>query len=167
MKSRVVVDTNVAIAANGRDTHADSKCRQACAKELAAACREMIVVIDNKNLIFKEYLDNLRPQDKQSKVKKDDPGFLFFRHVNDYQWGGERVRRVPITPCSDERRSFEELPENGLDPSDRKFLATAKVGKADILNATDSDWNQQKALTERLKVTVQQLCPQHASKQNR
>lgn len=167
MKSRVVVDTNVAIAANGRDTHADSACQQACVKELAAACREMIIVIDNKDLIFKEYLDNLRPKDKKSKVKKDDPGFLFFRHVENYQWGGERVRRVPITPSSNASRSFEELPPNTLDRSDRKFLATAKVGKADILNATDSDWNQQKALTESLGVTVRQLCPQHASKQSR
>lgn len=129
MKSRVVVDTNVAIAANGRDTHADSACQRACVKELAVACREMIVVIDNKNLIFKEYLNNLRPQDKQSKVKKDDPGFLFFRHVKDHQWGEERVRHVPITPCSDERRSFEELPTNDLDPSDRKFLATPWPGR--------------------------------------
>ena len=167
MNSWVVVDTNVAIAANGWDTHADSECQQACVKELAAVCREMIVVIDNNNLIFKEYLDNLRPKDKKSKVKKDDPGFLFFRHVNDYQWGGERVRQVPITPSSDASRSFEELPPNTLDKSDRKFLATAVSGKADILNATDSDWSEQEELTKRLRVEVRQLCPQHASKQNR
>ncbi len=158
-----VVDTNVAIAANGRDTHADAECQRACVKELAAARRDVIVV-DDKDLIFKEYLDNLRPKDQQRKTRKEDPGFLFFRHIRDYQWGGERVRRVPITPCSDHRRGFEELPVNDLDPSDRKFLATAVVGEADILNATDSDWGQQEELTKGLGVEVRQICPQHASK---
>ncbi len=79
-------------------------------------------------------------------------------------YGGIRVRRVPITPCDDQCRGFEELPENKLDPSDRKFLAVATVAKAEILNATDSDWSEQEALTDKLGVTVRQLCPQHASK---
>ena len=44
-------------------------------------------------------------------------------------------------------RGFEELPVNRLDRADRKFLATAVVGNAPILNATDSDWDEQKELT--------------------
>ena len=32
---------------------------------------------------------------------------------------------VAITPCSDDRLGFKELPENDLDKSDRKFLAAA------------------------------------------
>ena len=79
-------------------------------------------------------------------------------------YGGKRVRQVSITPCNDGRRSFAELLENGLDPSDRKFLAVAVVAQAEILNATDSDWSEQEALTSDLGVSVRQLCPQHASK---
>ena len=47
---------------------------------------------------------------------------------------------------------------------DRKFLAVAVVADAEILNATDSDWSEQEALTRELGVRVRQLCPQHASK---
>ncbi len=70
---------------------------------------------------------------------------------------------VRITP-SDESRGFAELPKNELDPSDRKFLAVAVKAGAAILNATDSDWDEQSALLERLGVPLEQLCPQHQSK---
>ena len=80
-------------------------------------------------------------------------------------YGARRVRLVSITPSRDERSGFEDLPENDFDPSDRKFLAAAVVGRAIILNATDSDWSEREELTGSLGVTVRQLCPQHASKQ--
>ena len=44
-----------------------------------------------------------------------------------------------MTPTEDDRRGFEELPENTFDPSDRKFLAVAIVANAVVLNATDTD----------------------------
>ena len=91
-------------------------------------------------------------------------GDVFFKHVFNYQYRSDRVRRVAITPSVDDRRGFEELPENGLDRSDRKFLAVAFVASAVLLNATDSDWVEHKALTERLGVDVEQLCPRYASK---
>ena len=65
---------------------------------------------------------------------------------------------------ADDRRGFDELPENTLDRSDRKFLAVAVVSKAVILNATDSDWYHQQALLSRLRIRLRQLCPQYASK---
>ena len=77
---------------------------------------------------------------------------------------GDRVRQASITPIRDESRGFRELPNNGLDPSDRKFLAVAVVGEAEIVNATDSDWSEQEELTRDLGVSVRQLCPQHAAK---
>ena len=89
---------------------------------------------------------------------------MFFRYLFNHGYDETRVRRISITPCSDDRLGFKELPENDLDKSDRKFLAAALVAQATILNATDSDWSEQEALTKSLGVTVQQLCPQHASK---
>ncbi len=91
-------------------------------------------------------------------------GDKFFKHVFDNSYKPARVRRVRITPTDDDGRGFEELPVNSLDRADRKFLATAVVGNAPILNATDSDWNEQKELTTKVGVEVRQLCPQHASK---
>ena len=59
----------------------------------------------------------------------------------------------------DDRKGFEELPENTFDRSDRKAVAVA--AEAVVLNATDSDWSEHKALMEELGVIVEELCPQH------
>ena len=153
-----VVDTNVAIAANGKNTHADLACQLACVETLRAVCDDAVVVLDDKNLIFDEYKDRL------SFSGAPGVGDAFFKHVYDHMYGGKRVLQVSITPCSDRRRGFEELPDNDFDPSDRKFLAVAVVSGAEILNATDSDWSEQEELTGGLGVRVRQLCPQHARK---
>ena len=74
------------------------------------------------------------------------------------------LRRVAVTPSDDDRRGFDELPENRFDRSDRKFLAVAVAAKAVVLNATDSDWGEHESLMDELGVEVKQLCPQHATK---
>ncbi len=153
-----VVDTNVAIAANGRRTHADLQCQLVCVVKLEDVCVRRIVAVDDGGLIFDEYKGRLH------FAGAPGVGDKFFKHVFDHRYDKNRVRRVLITPSSDDRRGFEELPENDLDKSDRKFLATALVAGAAILNATDSDWSEQEAMTKQLEVTVRQLCPQHASK---
>ena len=153
-----VVDTNVAIAANGRSTHADLQCQLVCVVKLEDVCVRRIVAVDDGDLIFDEYKERLH------FAGAPGVGDKFFKHVFDHRYDKNRVRRVLITPSSDDRRGFKELPENDLDKSDRKFLATALVAGAAILNATDSDWSEQEALTKQLEVTVRQLCPQHASK---
>lgn len=153
-----VVDTNVAIAANGRDTHADENCRLTCIETLETICSEATVILDDANLIFNEYRENL------SFAGAPGVGDAFFKHVFSHMYGGTRVRQVAITVSNDVHRGFEELPNNEFDPSDRKFLAVAVVAQATILNATDSDWSEQESLMCDLRVSVRQLCPQHASK---
>ena len=91
-------------------------------------------------------------------------GDQFFIHVINNRYDETRVQRIAVTPIDDERRSFEELPENTFDRSDRKFLAVAVSAEAVVLNATDSDWGEQRELMDGLGVKVEQLCPQHASK---
>lgn len=153
-----VVDTNVAIAANGRNTHADPDCQRACITELLEFLRGEIVAIDDLGLIFDEYKNKLR------FAGAPGVGDMFFKYVHDHQGVPTRVSRVSITLSDDDSRGFEELPENKLDKSDRKFLATAVVAQAAILNATDSDWSEQEALTSQLGVQVRQICPQHATR---
>ena len=118
-----------------------------------------VVVVDDKYLILGEYYNVIQKL-------KGAPGVFhtFFKYINTYMFHGDRVRQVSITPIRDESRGFKELPKNGLDPSDRKFLAVAVVGEAEIVNATDSDWSEQEELTQDLGVGVRQLCPQHAAK---
>ena len=87
----------------------------------------------------------------------------------DNQYQPTRIHRVQISRVEDDERGFEELPPNAFDRSDRKFLAVAVVANATVVNATDSDWdedwNESAALMSSLGVEVRQLCPQHATKQ--
>ena len=113
------------------------------------------VAIDDGNLILDEYRNHL------NFAGRPGVGDLFFKHVFDHQYQEGRVRRVPVTPTEDDRRGFEELPENTFDRSDRKFLAVAVAARVVVLNAVDSDWGEQQALMDELGVVVKELCPQH------
>lgn len=150
-----VVDTNVAIAANGRDTHADTKCQLRCVEQLKLVVEREVVAVDDKGLVTEEYQNRL--------IFAGAPGVgdAFWKHVFNNQYLEERVRRVTITPSDDDKRGFEELPENTFDQSDRKFLAVAVVAGAEVLNATDNDWSEHETLMQQLEVEVEQLCPQH------
>lgn len=153
-----VVDTNVAIVANTRDTHADVACQLACIDKLSHLVREGVVAVDETGLILDEYRGYL------SHSGQPGVGDAFFKHIFDHQYGDGRVRRVSVTPSDDDGRGFEELPENTFDRSDRVFLAVALVGGATVVNATDSDWDEHAGLMDELGVAVEQLCPQHARK---
>ena len=154
-----VVDTNVAIAANGRNTHADPQCQSACIEKLEAVVKNQVIAVDDQGAIVGEYAKHLN--------HSGEPGVgdTFFKHVFNNQYQGARVRRVPVTPSEDEGRGFEELPPNSFDPSDRKFVAVAVAAGAVVLNATDSDWDEHAPLMSHLAVEVRQLCPQHSTKQ--
>ena len=154
-----VVDTNVAIAANGRNTHADDQCQFACVEKLEAVVKNQVIAVDDQGAIVVEYSKHLNHSGMPGI------GDVFFKHVFNNQYQDARVRRVPVTPSADEGRGFEELPPNRFDPSDRKFVAVAVAGDAVVLNATDSDWDEHAALMSSLAVEVHQLCPQHATKQ--
>ena len=155
---RTVTDTNVLIAANGRDTHADLACQLACVEAIMAIRANGIAVLDSNGSILTEYARHCNYRGQPGV------GDIFFKHLLDNQYAGARVKLVAITGIDDSQRGFVELPENDLDPSDRKFLAAAVAAQAVILNATDSDWVEQQALVERLSVAVRQLCPQHVTK---
>lgn len=151
-----MVDTNVPIVANGRDTNADEQCRLNCIMRILEIRSSGTVVLDDHDRIFKEYGRHLHFRGEPGA------GDAFYKHLFNHLYSESRVIRVAITPSYNDQRGFEELPENELDPSDREFLAVAKVASAPILNATDSDWYEQHALLECLSVSVEQLCPHHA-----
>ena len=164
IRKDVVVDTNVPVVANGRDTEqADEACQLASIKAIVEVQDRGRVVLDDQGdphevaggyrTILDEYKDNL--------CFRGEPGVGdgFFKYVYDRQYTENYVRRVPITGIDDDKRGFRELPRNNLDPSDRKFLAVAAVSKAPIINAVDRDWDEQQALLDRLSIEVKQLCP--------
>lgn len=152
----VVVDTNVAITANGHDTHASLACQYACTvflEELLSPVKRAHIVLDEQGLIFTEYSNHLH--------YKGQPGVgdIFFKYLHDHMYLGKKIRLVPITSIADEACGFNELPPNSVDKSDRKFLAAAVTAGAEIVNAVDTDWHEQKAFVAGLGVNIQQLCP--------
>ncbi|MDE0054131.1 MAG: hypothetical protein OXP28_03130 [Gammaproteobacteria bacterium] len=150
----VVVDTNVAIAANGgKYAEGDIQCHLCCVERLESVVKQDTVAIDTTHLIMEEYGNNL------SHAGGPGMGDAFFKHVFNYQYHGGRVRRIDVTRSDDDRKGFEELPDNQFDRSDRKFLAVALVAKAVVLNSTDGDWSENATLMKELGVSVEELCP--------
>ena len=150
-----VVDTNVAIVANGGDkTDTDYLCQLTCVERLEHLVKKGTVAVDTNGLILEEYADHL--------CWSGGPGVgdVFFKHVFT-QYHDDKIRRVTVNSSPDDRKGFEELPENTFDRSDRKFLAVAVAAKAEVLNATDGDWGEHKALMDTMGVEVEQLCPQY------
>jgi len=155
----VVVDTNVAMAANGRNTHASLTCQYACTEfleGLVSLRKRTRIVLDEQGLIFAEYRNRLH--------FKGQPGVgdMFFKYLHDHMYLGKKIQLVPITPIADETRGFNELPSNSVDKSDRKFLATALVAGAAVVNALDGGWHKQTDFVTELGVNVRQLCPDQA-----
>ncbi|HTH39375.1 MAG TPA: hypothetical protein VL968_01210, partial [Rhodocyclaceae bacterium] len=74
----------------------------------------------------------------------------------------EKIAIIPITPNALETTGFDELPENNIDKSDRKFLAVALCGNGTLINALDSDWHEQAKFISDIGVEVKQLCPDHS-----
>ena len=157
---RAIVDTNVLVVANGRNTHADLECQIQCVRAIRDISLKGSAVVDDGWLILDEYRKRLNFEGQPGA------GDAFFKHIYDNMYSSKRVERVSITVVDDEERTFKELPPNTLDRSDQKFLAVAVVARAPILNATDSDWHNERELVSRLDVVVQQLCPKHATRRN-
>ena len=104
-----VVDTNVAIVANKGDTHADKPCQKTCIEKLMDVVEHGVVAVDVWGCILSEYGRHLCFSGRPGM------GDAFFKHVFNYQYRDSRVKRIEVTPSDDDRRGFEELPENGFD----------------------------------------------------
>ena len=156
----VVVDTNVAVVANGRAEQASPDCLQACLDALKNIRERRMVVLDDAMRILKEYMDNL------SLSGQPGLGDAFLKWVWDHQ-ATTRCEQVHITPKSGEEDNFEEFPADpalaGFDLSDRKFVAVARVSrhKPPVLNAVDTDWWVFRTPLKKHRVRVRFLCPEH------
>ena len=156
--SPVVVDTNVALTANGTANQADLQCVQKCMQELAAIKNEHQLLLDDAGLILLEYLK------QKPHGFPQGPGDAFLVWVYDNQANPAHVRSVPVTLLNDDPRGFAEFPVDAdletFDSDDRKFVAVALASGVSprILNATDTDWWQHRAALNRNGVFVEFLC---------
>jgi len=155
---KVVIDTNVAIAANGRNTHACIKCQLECVEfldSLTSVGSRKKIYLDDLDLLLNEYRPHLNFHGQPGI------GDAFYKFLHDHKYSGRKVSLVSITLNSDTETGFDELPANSIDPSDRKILAIAVVSAAKIVNALDNDWHEKRNFLEDLGIDVIQLCPEH------
>ncbi len=162
MTGRNVVDTNVLIVANERDSLADPQCQLACIELLERIGEAGVVfLLDDRELIMTEYARYC------SYSGAPGVGDIFFKTLYDRQYTGGAVERIAVWPVPDPSRGFDNLPENRFDPSDRKFLSVAKAGHGRVVNATESDWSEHKDFVVAQGVEVTELCPHRLRRSRR
>ena len=155
----VIVDTNVAVVANGRAEQASEECVETCIDRLLQInSGEVKLALDDQRRIIQEYRQNLSP-DGQPGI-----GDVFLKWVETNWANPQRCDLVPITPVGNSENDFEEFPTdpelNDFDPDDRKFIAVALVHpeKPPILQAVDSRWLDFRDALRQNSVTVEFIC---------
>ena len=156
----VVVDTNVAVVANGGTEQAGPDCVLACLRALKSVIDESLVALDDGWRIMNEYMRYISPSGQAGA------GDMFMKWVWANQANPERCELVRITPRASNGEDYEEFPDDpelaGFHRSDRKFAAVALAsgyGPA-VLNATDTDWWHYRRPLEKHGVLVEFLCPE-------
>jgi hypothetical protein len=152
----VVIDANVLIAANRRDTHADLACAAACARVLLDAADGHVVLEDTSDLAWAEYKNYCNFSGQPG------PGDRFFVWFARNRWTPGRVRRVDIGKDHEEMR--ESLPADlrAFDLSDHKWIAIYMGGDGKVLyNALDSDWSEHADALLKAGINVTELCWHH------
>ncbi len=156
-KPEIVMDTNVAVVANGKAQQADRDCILKCINRLSHIRDECRLLLDNRNLILKEYLGNL------SLSGQPGLGDTFFKWLWQNHANPEYCRKVAVKPRED--RGFEEFPEDpnlsSFDRDDRKFVAVALASETGpkVLNASDADWWHYRQALRQHGVEIVFLCP--------
>lgn len=155
--SRCVVDTNVAIVANGRPNPEDLRppsisCRKAAVTFLSELVKKGTVLLDLEGGIQAEYRNHLNPSGAPGV------GDRFYQEV--LRSAPKLVERVSLPKRPD--GEYEDLPQAlidiGFDPSDRKFAALACKAGVPVHNATDSDWIENSITLASAGVQVENLC---------
>ncbi len=153
----MIVDTNVAVVANGQSLQASPNCVDTCINRLEGIIRgEEKLVLDDMWIILSEYLRNLR---SSGEPGTGDRFLLWLLRNKDTQ-----CDLVSITPVNGSDNEFEEFPDdpalNDFDPDDRKFIAVAIAHpeKPPILQAVDSKWLDFRDAFRRNGVTIAFIC---------
>lgn len=156
-----VVDTNVAVVANGDSNGASMQCQLACIAQLRYVKESGLVVIDSLGRMLSEY--------RRYLCQSGQPGVgdAFFRHLFLNQANPRKCEQVTITPHSENPDEFAEFPDDdelqSFDMGDRKFVAVALASKRrpEIQNAVDTDWWHARQALRRHRVRIRFLCPDH------
>lgn len=141
--TRRVVDTNVAIVANGSGTSASAPCQLAALSALRNLLQVGRIIVDAAGEMLEEYRRLLSPSGQPGVGDR-----FLYEVLTNYT---SKVERVHLEKHAD--GSFVDFPNDArlatFDLSDRKFAAAARKQGVPVMNATDTDWlEHRQALTE-------------------
>lgn len=131
-----VIDTNVALVVRFGEQH-PPELVDACEERLERILEERLpVVTDSDGEIVSEYLNKLNRSGQPSL------GDRFAAYVHDYRFAWDASMRPEIAPHPTEPNTYGALggDDAEIDPSDRKFVAAAKVAGVPVVEATDTKW---------------------------
>lgn len=150
----VIVDTNVAVVANGQNADVVDACVNACKRFIAGIQAGRVVLLDSSDEIRTEYAKALRIG------RPYQLGARFLLHVLQHQYDTRYIRRVDLPKRSD--GGFIDFPEAAglttFDQSDRKFAALARRTRIAVSNATDSDWVDHRSALNANGIAVDFIC---------
>lgn len=146
-----VIDTNVPLVVKLPDGHP---------AELVDACEVMLeniiegrvpVVTDEGGEIFDEYVHQLDWSGQPSL------GDMFARYVHENRYRWDDAMRPDIKPGEPGTNTYGVLDgdHDEIDPSDRKFVAAAKVAGVPVVQAADTKWLDWGAVLGRHGVSVE------------
>lgn len=144
-----VVDTNVPLVVKFSAGH-PAELLDACETVLEEILlRRLPVVTDLDGEILAEYLHKLNFSGQPSL------GDEFARYVHDHRFTWDDAMRPDIEPDGTEN-GYAVLGDDDaeIDPSDRKFVATAKVAGVPVVQAADTKWLDWGDVLSRHGVTV-------------
>ncbi len=148
-----VVDTNVAVVANGRHTNASIDCRLAAIDFLNTLIARGKAILDLGGEIQAEYHRYLNPSGQPGV------GDRFYQTVlNSAPLRVERIS-LPKDRSTGEFSDFPTDPDLSSFPrDDRKFAAAARKTGKPVANAVDSDWINHILALKKNGIKVQFIC---------
>lgn len=150
--SRVVIDANVLIAANLRETHVSVSCAAASARFLLHA-QDEVILEDTAGMALAEYRRYCHMSGQPGA------GDRFLQWFMRARWSAEHVARIDIGETAAEATGRIPPRLRGFDPSDHKWVALYLLGGADVIaNSADSDYSEWSAAFADEGVVVRELC---------
>ena len=110
-----------------------------------------VIFLDESEQILQEYIKNLNTSGQPGV---GDRFLASFIHNNSSQ-------KVEYHNILDDNNAYKlpaEILQSSFDKDDHKFAALAIVGKAKVVNASDSDWFMHKNLLEKHGISILFLC---------
>lgn len=156
--SNYIIDTNVFIVSNGKETHISGNDIMNCQEFIVSLYNNSLIFIDSGFLFFEEYFKKLN--------RSGQPGIgdAFVKWLYENQNNKSVCVNIDINPLNNEGTSFSvfAVPDDleKFDLSDRKFVAVAIASSnvPEICNASDSDWWNFKEPLKRLGIKIKFVC---------